>query len=88
MEKRMTIGEKYGPLMDMTTEQEVVDYFEQCVEHTWMNYRDIDGYGHAVQMEMANISLYVGYYERETRNRVMTLLTQGLAKRSRSIGHG
>ncbi len=67
---RITIGDKYGPAMEMTEQAEASDYFESCVQHSI-------SHGHtrekAEQIERANLGYYAGYYDSETRVRVEKL---------------
>lgn len=70
MEKRITIGDKYGPAMEMTDQAEANAYFETCVTHTM-------GFGksreEAERVERGNLGYYAGYYSEETRTRVERL---------------
>lgn len=63
----ITIGEKYRPAMEVTTQAEAAAYFEKCVAHTM-------GHGktrsEAEAIERANIGYFAGYYDDETRRRV------------------
>lgn len=65
--KIITIGEKYGPAMEITDQTEADEYFERCVEHSMT-------FGHdrakAEQIERSNLGYYAGYYDTETRARV------------------
>lgn len=70
MNKDITIGEKYGKAMKITTHSEADDYFEECVEHTM-------GFGwtreEAEKIERENIGYYSGFYDTETIDRVKQL---------------
>jgi hypothetical protein len=68
---KITIGEKYGHAMKITTVAEATAYFEKCVQHCmsrWDKSRD-----EAEQIERANIGYYAGYYDAETAARVLEL---------------
>lgn len=63
MEGRMTIGQKYGPAMEITNQTEADRYFEECVQHTMSSHgksRD-----EAERIEKANLGYYAGYYDDE-----------------------
>ena len=71
----MTIGEKYGPAMEITDQQEADAYFERCVEHTMKyaldeQYKSREG---AEKVERSNLGYYAGYYDTKTRQRVERL---------------
>lgn len=67
----MTIGEAYGPAMEITDQQEADEYFEalvvSCMKHG----------GHprekAEWIERQNLGYYAGYYDKATRKRVERL---------------
>jgi hypothetical protein len=67
----MTIGEKYGPAMDVSTEIEAREYFEKLVQHSMKvaNRTRED----AEWLEKTNIRYYSGYYDQQTRERVLAL---------------
>lgn len=63
-----TIGEKYGPAMEITEPEEAEQYFEACVLQNMImcgNSRE-----KAVEIEKANLGYFAGYYSAETRARV------------------
>ena len=70
MKHKITMGQKYGPAMEITTQAEADAYFEECVQHTM-------GYGQereeAKSIERSNLGYYAGYYDAETRERVERL---------------
>lgn len=66
----VTIGEKYGPAMEITDQDEADAYFEACVEHSM---RFGLSRGTAEQVQRDNLGYYAGYYDRETRIRVERL---------------
>jgi len=70
MKKDITIGEKYGPAMEIQTQAAADLYFEQCVAHSMRHGVDR---AKAEQMEKSNLSYYAGYYGEETRERVERL---------------
>lgn len=70
MKKNITIGEKYKPAMELTTQEEADVYFEQCVAHAmaWGSSRE-----EAEKIERANLGYFAGYYDSDTRERVERL---------------
>ena len=70
MKRKITIGEKYGPAMDMTDEKEAKAYFDECVRHTMSHGKTL---AEAIFIEKANLGYYAGYYSAETRKRVERL---------------
>ena len=71
MNQDITIGEKYGPAMDVQTEDEARVYFERCVTHTMEHFGKSREEAEAV--ERSNIGYYMGYYDSEPRDRVARL---------------
>jgi hypothetical protein len=67
----LTIGEKYGPAMELTEQADADLYFEACVEHQMR----AGGYprAEAEAIERANLGYYAGYYTREIQVRVERL---------------
>lgn len=67
----MTIGEAFGPAMEMTDETEARRYFNALVD------RQMRVFGHdrtqAEKDTRANLGYYAGYYDSETRSRVERL---------------
>lgn len=69
--QNMTIGEAYGPAVEVQTEEEARIYFEKLVER---QIRFFDkSREEAQEQERMNIGYYAGYYDAETRNRVERL---------------
>lgn len=68
--KQISIGDKYGPAMEMTDPAEAAEYFERCVAHSmdWGHDRK-----EAERIEKINLGYYAGYYSNETRTRVEKL---------------
>lgn len=70
MKKQITIGDKYGPAMEITEQSEANSHFEECVAHCML-------FGvsrkEAEKIERSNIGYYAGYYSSETRARVEKL---------------
>lgn len=70
MKDKITIGEKYGPAMEITDQVTADKYFNECVEHTMR-------FGHtrenAENIERSNLGYYAGYYSHETRLQVERL---------------
>jgi len=70
MEKNVTIGEKYGPAMEIKTQKEADRYFEECVQHH-MSFGVARK--EAERMERVNLGYFAGYYDTKTRIRVEKL---------------
>lgn len=70
LRKNITIGEKYGPAMEMTDQAEADGYFEACVAHC-MSFGSERA--EAEEIERSNLGYYAGYYSNETRERVERL---------------
>lgn len=68
---KITIGDKYGPAMEITDQAKADEYFDALVEHS-MN-RHGKSRAEAVKIEKANLGYYAGYYSHETRERVERL---------------
>lgn len=70
MKHEITIGEKYGPAMNITDPEEARRYFEACVEHcmAWGHSRE-----EAERIERMNLGYYAGYYGETTAERVFRL---------------
>lgn len=68
--KEITIGDKYGPAMEITTQDEADAYFLKLVEHT-MSFGRLRP--EAEQLERRNLGYYAGYYGHDTRERVERL---------------
>ncbi len=71
MKKQITIGEKYGPAMEITDQSKADAYFEECVQHTMANWGK--SREEAERTERGNLGYYAGYYDNETRGRVERL---------------
>ena len=73
---KITIGEKYRPAMEIKTQEEADNYFEDLVEHNLaMRQRreEIPDVELAKKVERHNLGYYAGYYDSETRERVERL---------------
>lgn len=70
MKDKITIGDKYGPAMQVQTEEEAQVYFELCVEHTMRFGKSRE---EAEEIERQNIGYFAGYYSPETMARVNKL---------------
>ena len=70
MPEKITIGEKYGPAMQMTDPREAAEYFESCVEHMMRFGKSRE---EAESTERQNLGYFAGYYDHETRLRVEQL---------------
>jgi hypothetical protein len=71
MKLEITLGEKYGPAMEITEQAKADAYFDECVQHM-MTRRGCDR-EEAEKIERSNIGYYAGYYSHETRERVERL---------------
>lgn len=67
---RMTIGEAYGPAMNITDQTEADEYFAALVDHSMSKGLTRD---EAIRVEKINLGYYAGYYDRETMSRVNKL---------------
>jgi len=70
MKTTITIGEKYGPAMEITDQAAADTYFEECVEHCMGHGQSRKG---AEAIERQNLGYFAGYYDSETRERVERL---------------
>ena len=66
----MTIGEKYGPAMEMADQAQADAYFEDCILHSMSHGKTREK---AEEIERANLGYFAGYYSDETRARVERL---------------
>lgn len=70
MKHIISIGEKYGPAMEIKEQAAADAYFEECVQHCI-------SHGHtrqeAEQIERSNLGYYAGYYDSDTRRRIEAL---------------
>ena len=68
---RLTIGETYGPAMEITDQAEADEYFKALVERQAL----VSGITEerAAEIERANLSYYSGYYSDKTTVRVNRL---------------
>lgn len=70
MKKDITIGEKYGKAMNITSKEEADAYFIECVQHTMSFGKSKE---EAENIERQNIGYYSGYYGSDTVDRVKKL---------------
>jgi hypothetical protein len=68
--EKITVGEKYGPAMEMTDQSTADAYFEELVTHS-MRFGKTRK--EAESLERSNLGYYAGYYSSETRARVERL---------------
>lgn len=68
--KDITLGDKYGPAMEITEQDEADVYFERCVQHMMSRGKSRE---EAEKIELGNLGYYAGYYSHETRSRVELL---------------
>jgi hypothetical protein len=76
MKHPITLGEKYGPAMEVKTQAEADRYFKECVKHNLEARRmrgEPEDLEKAEQTERSNLGYFAGYYSRETRERVERL---------------
>lgn len=66
----MTIGEAYGPAMEITDQQKANEYFEALVQN---NMKHGNSREEAESIERQNLGYYAGYYDNATRERVEML---------------
>lgn len=66
-----TIGEMYGPAMEIQTKEEADAYLESLVQ--WAMTRWGKSREEATAAEKSNLGYYSGYYDNETAQRVMRL---------------
>ena len=66
----ISIGDKYGPAMEINDQAEADIYFQACVEHCmiWEKSRE-----EAEKIERQNLGYFAGYYDHETMSRVNRL---------------
>ena len=67
---KITIGDKYGPAMAITDQEEADVYFEVCMEHCMRFGKSRE---EAEKIEKENLGYYAGYYNDETMARVNRL---------------
>ena len=70
MKGEISIGDKYGPAMEMADQAEADRYFQECVAHTMAFGKTQE---EAEKIERTNLGYYAGYYSAETRARVERL---------------
>ena len=70
MDAKITIGDKYGPAMQITDQAEADAYFEKCVKHCMSFGKDRV---EAESIERQNLGYYAGYYSDEVRRRIEQL---------------
>lgn len=68
--KKMTIGEAYGPAMEMTDPNEAKKYFEALVKHIMSDGKIREK---AEQIAKSNLGYYAGYYDSQVMARVQKL---------------
>ena len=67
MKTDITMGDKYGPAMEIEDAEEAARYFEECVQHSMQCGCSREK---AEEIERANLGYFAGYYSHETRERV------------------
>lgn len=71
MPEGITMGDKYGPAMEITDPAEARKYFKMCVDHTRIAFEKTRE--EAEVIERSNLGYYAGYYDHATRLRVEKL---------------
>lgn len=68
--KDVTVGQKYLPATQITSQEEADEYFEECVQHSISlgNSRE-----QAVLIERSNIGYFSGYFDVEIQRRIERL---------------
>jgi hypothetical protein len=69
--EKLTIGEAYGPAMQITDQAEANAYFQRLVDRHMTYFRKTRS--QAEEIERQNLGYYAGYYDNETRRRVEAL---------------
>ena len=69
--KEITIGDKYGPAMKITNQEDADKCFELLVRHSMENFGKTREEAEA--LERTNLGYYAGYYSSETSERVQRL---------------
>lgn len=64
------INEKYGPAMELETQEEADAYFERLIQYDLERGKTR---AEAEKLERTNLGYYAGYYSHETRERVERL---------------
>ena len=67
-----SIGEVYGPAMEITTEEAAQEYLEALIER-YLRLFPEDTHEQALACELSNLGYYAGYYDDMTRFRVQRL---------------
>lgn len=68
---KISLGDKYGPAMEITDPAEATAYFEALVEHSMRCFGK--SRGEAEVLERDNLGYFAGYYDHATRARVELL---------------
>ena len=68
MNNKTTIGEKYGPAMEITDQAQADAYFEECVAHQMAFGKH--SREECESIERRNLGYFAGYFDHETRLRV------------------
>ena len=69
--KDLTIGDAYGPAMEITEQAKATEYFQALVDRQMQHFgRNREA---AEEVERINLGYYAGYYDHETRVRVESL---------------
>lgn len=71
--ENLTIGEAYGPAMEITEQAKADEYFELLVQRAMKFHKG--NRGKAEAQEKSNLGYYAGYYDSETRARVEKLFS-------------
>lgn len=71
MKRSITIGEKYGPAMEIKDQASADRYFEELVKHSMQFFGTKRE--EAEKVERHNLGYFAGYFDNETRERVERL---------------
>ena len=69
--KDATIGEIYGPAMEIISQYKADEYFRACVQRSVTFYRQTPE--EAARIQRINLGYYAGYYDAKTMRRVNKL---------------
>jgi hypothetical protein len=70
----ITIGDKYGPAMQIEDAAEAAEYFEVCVDHHLRTAKAPITREEVERIERQNLGYYAGYYNVHTQERVERLV--------------
>jgi hypothetical protein len=71
----LTTGETLEPAMNITDQNDAIQYFTAYAQFMFQHYEPSDTYENAVKICKSNLGYYAGYYDSETRKRVEKLFS-------------